>query len=32
MALGAVIERTGLPVTTPLPKYAMSKAFAACSM
>ncbi|EHD2270853.1 restriction endonuclease [Vibrio cholerae] len=29
IALGAVIERTGLPVTTPLPKYAMSKAFAA---
>ncbi|WP_426724146.1 hypothetical protein [Enterobacter cloacae complex sp. 339J8] len=29
IALGAVIERTGLPVTTPLPEYAMSKAFAA---
>ncbi|EFL5796446.1 restriction endonuclease [Escherichia albertii] len=29
IALGAVVERAGLPVTTPLPKYAMAADFAA---
>ncbi len=28
IALGAVSERAGLPVTTPLPKYAMTQKFA----
>lgn len=28
VALGAIIERTGLPVKTPFPKHAMSKDFA----
>ena len=29
IALGAVVERGGLPVTTPLPKYTMTESFAA---
>lgn len=28
ISLGAVVERSGLPVTTPLPKYAMTQVFA----